>query len=307
MFELTILGLFLSCAIATGAKSLAGFSTRRFQEFFEFRTDKTFASIIKKNHRRTATAVSVALGFLIFLTIFCAFLFFLGANSEQWQEKSFLFKNVPPLALVVFALIALVVWVPAMLAKRWGPAIVYWCWPIWRFLTVCLYPIELATKLFYRNSAHFSDCELDCAQKEQLSEPFSNEFATIATEEQHFAETIGGGMVGIAEQCGPEIEDGIKELDDDAYQVSGNVRINELNDRLGIGFPEDSSYDTIADFLLNRMGRVPTQGEAYDFDGLRMTVISGTRQEIELIRLEALPEDAENMASDPLENDNECL
>ena len=37
----------------------------------------------------------------------------------------------------------------------------------------------------------------------------------------------------------------------------------EINERLGLSLPEDGDFDTVAGFLLDRFGRVPTAGE-YD-------------------------------------------
>lgn len=426
MFELTILGLILSCAVAIGAKSLTDFSTRRFQEFFQRRTNENFIVAIKKDHKRAAIAASAAFFLVASLTVICAIFCFLGITPVQLSEGAIPFKNVALLALTILALIAAVVWIPNTFAKLWAPAIVYWGWPIWRFFVFCHYPLELVANFFDAICVRLSGIKPDSTGEEQ----FSEEIMTIVTEghreglleddaremiegviemsdvvvseimtprtdmytipktlsweemlssvikaphsripvydanrddivgvifakdllpelakpnleyrspwtallreprfvpetkpvssllqefQQHHVHLVivldeYGGVSGvvtledileeivgeIVDEYDPDTEDGITELGNDAYHVQGKVHIDELNDRLGIGFPEDDNYDTIAGFLLDRMGHVPVQGETYDYDGLRVTIVAATRRRIELIRIEPLPEDSES-------------
>ncbi|MDR1494216.1 MAG: hemolysin family protein [Planctomycetaceae bacterium] len=114
----------------------------------------------------------------------------------------------------------------------------------------------------------------------------------VVTLEDVLEEIVGE----ITDEYDPDFVDGVTEVvgAEATYQVLGKVHIDELNDRLGIGFPEDDNYDTIAGFLLDRMGRVPVQGEIYDYDGLRITIVAATRRRIEIVRIEPLPEEDEN-------------
>ena len=419
MFELTIFGLVLSCISAIGAKSLSDFSKHRFQEFCQHRTDHSFAVAMKKHHKRAATAALMMLYLCLTLSV---------TGNTYWhlrepERPSLEWAGMVTVSILVN--IALVVWVPATFAKLWAAPIVYYGWPLWRFLTVCLYPLEFVAGLFDAFFVRLSGVRPDATDGEQ----FSEEIMTIVTEghrdglleddaremiesviemsdvvvteimtprtdmcmmpkslswEEMLAfvikaphsripvydsnrdDIIGvliskdlltelakphpeyrapwatllreprfvpetklvssllqefqqyhvhlvivldeyGGVSGIVtledileeivgeivDEYDQDTVDGISELGNDAYQVLGKVHIDELNDRLGIGFPEDDNYDTIAGFLLDRMGRVPVQGETYDFDGLRITIVAATRRRIEVVYIEPLLDESE--------------
>ncbi|MDR2115183.1 MAG: hemolysin family protein [Planctomycetaceae bacterium] len=90
------------------------------------------------------------------------------------------------------------------------------------------------------------------------------------------------------------ITEEIKELDAETFEVLGKVRIDELNEKLGLDLPEDEDYDTIAGFIFSTLGHVPDVGETVDFEHegklSRFTVIEATRRRIEKIRLKLLHE-----------------
>ena len=424
MFELTIIGLILSCFSAIGAKSLSDFSKRRFQEFYQHRTNSPLAVAIKKHHKRAAMAALMMLYLCLCLTIIgCVFWILSKYGAPSYEKNPFEWAGM--IAVFTAVVIMLVVWVPATFAKLWAAPVVYYGWPIWRFLTLCLYPLELAAGFFDAFFVRLFGIRPDATDEEQ----FSEEIMTIVTEghrdglleddaremiesvielsdvvvseimtprtdmitmpktlsweemlkfvtktphsrfpvydtnrddiigviiakdllaelakpspeyrapwttlmreprfvpetkpvssllqefQQYHAHLVVvldeyGGVSGvvtledileeivgeIVDESDPETVDGISELGDDAYQVLGKVHIDELNDRLGIGFPEDDNYDTIAGFLLDRMGRVPVQGETHDYDGIRITIVAATRRRIETVRIEPLPDESE--------------
>jgi putative hemolysin len=54
-------------------------------------------------------------------------------------------------------------------------------------------------------------------------------------------------------------------------QVDAGMRIDEANERLRLGLPE-GDYDTLAGFMLARLGRIPRVGEELHYDGVRLVV-----------------------------------
>jgi CBS domain containing-hemolysin-like protein len=82
----------------------------------------------------------------------------------------------------------------------------------------------------------------------------------------------------------------ISTLDDDTFDVLGRVRIDELNEQLGLYLPEEEDYDTVAGFIFSTLGHIPEIGESVDFehDGkkIRLTVTDVTRRRIEKVRVE---------------------
>ena len=115
----------------------------------------------------------------------------------------------------------------------------------------------------------------------------------IVTLEDVLEEIVGE----IADEHDEAIEiDDIFEIDPNIFEVFGKVRIDDLNERLGIKLPEEEDYDTIAGFIFSTLGHVPEVGESIDYkkDGrtVRLTVMEATKRRIERIRIERLREES---------------
>ena len=89
--------------------------------------------------------------------------------------------------------------------------------------------------------------------------------------------------------CYPEYDEYEEELklvqvvSDDEVRVDGKIRIDDLNEVIKTDLAEKEDYDTIAGYLYNLLGRVPSEGEEYEADGLRLVVEKVTGQRIERV------------------------
>ncbi len=110
-----------------------------------------------------------------------------------------------------------------------------------------------------------------------------------------------GGTAGLVtiedllEELFGEIEDEfdsqqvfIRKISDNVYHVSARVEIDDLNQQLGLNIPK-GEYDTLAGFILSRLGHIPRRDEVIEFNNIRFVVTKTTRRKIEWIRIE-LPE-----------------
>lgn len=96
-----------------------------------------------------------------------------------------------------------------------------------------------------------------------------------------------GVIVGQVGDEGPPPEEVVTPLGEDSYRVDAGVGITELNEELGIEIPE-GDYQTLAGFVLHRMGRIPEIGDRLEYDDLSITVkaMDGVRiDEVELLRV----------------------
>jgi putative hemolysin len=75
----------------------------------------------------------------------------------------------------------------------------------------------------------------------------------------------------------------------DEVEVDGATRIRDLETEFGIEIPVEGGFETLAGFLLFRLGEIPRVGEAVEFDGRRYTVMQMDRNRIARIRIEKLP------------------
>jgi putative hemolysin len=104
-----------------------------------------------------------------------------------------------------------------------------------------------------------------------------------------------GGTAGIVtleqlleEMVGPvheELHAGTAEvqvIDESTVRVDGSLSIEEARDQLEIEIPE-GPYDTIAGFVLNELGRIPSEGEFVTMPGHRITVAEMRGPKIELV------------------------
>ena len=99
-------------------------------------------------------------------------------------------------------------------------------------------------------------------------------------------EEIVGNVADAFDKSGPDIQ----RLPTGAFLVDGLTQIEDVNDRLGLHLHEDY-YDTIAGFVLGRLGRMPHVGDTVEADGVRLTVeaLDGLR----IARLSVYPPQAQ--------------
>ncbi|MCM4081752.1 hemolysin family protein [Paractinoplanes hotanensis] len=74
-----------------------------------------------------------------------------------------------------------------------------------------------------------------------------------------------------------------------SYVVDGLLREDELMEQTGFVLPE-GPYETLAGFLLARLGHIPVVGESYETGGWEFTVMAVDRHRIEQVRVSAPPE-----------------
>jgi CBS domain containing-hemolysin-like protein len=77
-----------------------------------------------------------------------------------------------------------------------------------------------------------------------------------------------------------EVANQVREQPDGSYRVSGNLSIRDANKMLDLGLPESDSYNTVAGFMMARAGRLLRSGESVEYNNLRLTVQSASRNRI---------------------------
>jgi putative hemolysin len=76
----------------------------------------------------------------------------------------------------------------------------------------------------------------------------------------------------------------------DEVELDGATRIRDLESEFGVEIPTDGGFETLAGFLLYRLGEIPHEGESVEYQGRRYTVLAMERNRIARVRIEKLPE-----------------
>jgi CBS domain containing-hemolysin-like protein len=71
-------------------------------------------------------------------------------------------------------------------------------------------------------------------------------------------------------------------------ELDGATRLRDLETEFAIEFPENAGFETLAGFLLFRLGAIPRAGDRVEFEGRRYTVLEMDRNRIARVRVEKL-------------------
>jgi CBS domain containing-hemolysin-like protein len=83
-------------------------------------------------------------------------------------------------------------------------------------------------------------------------------------------------------------ERGVERLPGERYLVPGTLRIDEAADHLGVALPE-GDYETVAGFVMDRLGRIPKRRDTVVHDGWQLRVRSMQRRRVVQVLIERAP------------------
>jgi putative hemolysin len=129
-----------------------------------------------------------------------------------------------------------------------------------------------------------------------LLEEFKKRKRHLAIVVDEFGSTSGVVSVEDAlEQIVGELEDefDIAEqpslfLASGAAVLDGAENIRDLETRHHLVLPRDEGFETLAGFMLARLGKIPSGGETVEYDGHRFTVLSMTNRRIAKVKVETI-------------------
>ena len=94
-------------------------------------------------------------------------------------------------------------------------------------------------------------------------------------------------IVGQVGEEGDSPDEPYTPVDEDTYRLDAGVGISEINEELKLALPE-GDYQTVAGFVLERLGRIPEEGDLVEFEDLRLTVKAMSGVKIDIIELRRL-------------------
>ena len=75
-------------------------------------------------------------------------------------------------------------------------------------------------------------------------------------------------------------------LPEGTYELPGTLHPDEVREACGLEIPE-GEYETVAGFVLDRLGRIPVAGESFPYDGWRVEVAEMDKRRVARVRLTA--------------------
>ncbi|MBF0252936.1 MAG: HlyC/CorC family transporter [Candidatus Omnitrophica bacterium] len=80
----------------------------------------------------------------------------------------------------------------------------------------------------------------------------------------------------------------IKKVDQNTFEVNGQVHINEINEKLKTKI-DTTEVDTIGGFVTLTMGKIPKSGDIIELEGYKITVIDVSKNRITYLKFEKEP------------------
>lgn len=80
-----------------------------------------------------------------------------------------------------------------------------------------------------------------------------------------------------------------ERVSENVLMVDGSLGLRELADDYGIELPRDAGYETLAGFVLDRLGSVPLGGETFVFGNHHYTVMKMEGRRVASVRVEKFP------------------
>jgi CBS domain containing-hemolysin-like protein len=78
----------------------------------------------------------------------------------------------------------------------------------------------------------------------------------------------------------------IRKVQGNAFVLSGKVEIDILNEEHDLKIPE-GDYETIAGFIMYKIGRIPVKGESFKIDNFTIMILRSDKTKIDLVKLTA--------------------
>jgi putative hemolysin len=130
----------------------------------------------------------------------------------------------------------------------------------------------------------------------QLVDQFREDRTHMAIVVDEFG-TISGLVTfeDVLEQMFDEIEDEHDELrakpviESNVLELEGTTSIRDLETQYGIELEGDAGFETIAGYLLYKIGEIPKVDEAFVYEGRKFTILEMDRNRISSVRIEKLP------------------
>ena len=104
--------------------------------------------------------------------------------------------------------------------------------------------------------------------------------AGLITLEDMLEEIVGE----IRDEFDADEDEGISKISDLEYFIDGSTNLDDINDRIGLSLSSEE-YESIGGLIMEKLGRLPVEGEIINFDNIVLTVKKMDHARIEKVCL----------------------
>jgi putative hemolysin len=115
--------------------------------------------------------------------------------------------------------------------------------------------------------------------------------AGVVTLEDVLEELVGE----IYDETDDEEEEGVQKLEDGAYVMDASLKVDEVEEVLGIELTEDDdgAFDTLSGFVYHQFGYIPQQGEETEYHGWIFHIEAADERRVSSVRVSRRPDPLE--------------
>ena len=75
-----------------------------------------------------------------------------------------------------------------------------------------------------------------------------------------------------------------RKIANDTFIISGKIEIDHLNEKYDLNL-EQGDYETLAGYILTKLGRIPEQGETIKIDNFTILIARSSKQKVDIVKL----------------------
>jgi putative hemolysin len=79
------------------------------------------------------------------------------------------------------------------------------------------------------------------------------------------------------------VEKDFEVINDYTFQIDGSMRVDEVNKEMQLDLPESEEYESVAGFILSRLGHIPHRNQQLRYKDLKIVITDMKGQKIEQI------------------------
>jgi CBS domain containing-hemolysin-like protein len=141
----------------------------------------------------------------------------------------------------------------------------------------CLRPV-----LYVPESKTLEDLLTDFQEKRMQMAIVIDEYGGVSglVTVEDLVEEIVGEIHDEFDRGGPEL----RKVSESEYYMDASMDIDDISTKLGVSF-EGDGFDTIGGFVLHELGKIPSPGDHFEYNGISIEVISTSGRRLKSIRI----------------------